>query len=86
MMSNKLQIKKLIKRIDKARDFPFNTCSASRSLENLAINISKTGKHKIKGEDCEIYVIELLTVIASLYESRTVIHKIMTTKPNIIFI
>ena len=76
-MNNQLEIKNLIRRIDQARNFPYNTCSASRSLENTGVDIAKSGKHNIKGEDCEIYVIELLTVIASLYESRNVIHIMM---------
>jgi len=64
---------KLIRRVNKARNFPHNTCAASRHVQEIGEALA-TGKPYPMLEEEPAYVAgSLLSVVASLYEARTLL-------------
>jgi hypothetical protein len=60
-----------VKRADKARNFPQNTCSASRHVFMMAEALSKGQKYHMLDEEPEHCAASLASVVSSLWELRT---------------
>lgn len=61
----------LLRQIDKARQFPTNTCAASRHVEEIGESLARHRYHPMIEEEPEHVAGSLLSVVASLYEART---------------
>lgn len=72
--------KNQLRRLNRARKFPVNTCPASRMVENMALNILADGEDwLIKGEP-ETAVEAMLAVVESLWKARTQLEKLKGKK------
>lgn len=60
-----------MKRADKARDFPTNTCPASRHLHMIAEALIKRQPYPMLQEEPEHCGESMLSVVTSLFELRT---------------
>lgn len=61
----------LVARADRARDFPKNTCPASRQVQMIGEALVKGEKYHMIDDEPEYVGSALLSVVASLYEART---------------
>lgn len=69
------QIKNLKKRIRKARNFPTNTCPASRHVQIMGEALPKKGGYPMLQEEPEHCAGSILATVAALYEARTEIER-----------
>lgn len=58
-------------RADKARQFPVNTCPASRHVQLIADALAKGEKYHMLEEEPEHCAESMHSVVASLWEART---------------
>lgn len=58
-------------RADVARNFPDNTCAASRHAEMIARKMVEKGGYPMLAEEPEHCAISILSTVVSLYEART---------------
>jgi len=67
------EISRLRRRVNRARNFPINTCPASRHLHSIAdILLDKKRKSPIEGcWDAEHMAGTMLSVLESLWKART---------------
>lgn len=66
----------LLRRIDRARRFPENTCPASRHVELVARAMINGDDRHLLDEDDFIHVgYSMLSVVESLYKARTKLAK-----------
>lgn len=68
------EIKNLKKRIRKARNFPTNTCPASRHVQMMADGLAGKGYQMLQ-EEPEHCARSLYVTVAALYEARTEIER-----------
>lgn len=71
---DKARLKNLRRRVNRARNFPYNTCSASRHLHLIAERLAAGEKMLI--EEPEHLAGTMLAVLESLWKARTVISRI----------
>ena len=64
------RIANIRRRVDRARNFPHNTCPASRHLHQMALEILNGGCIQIQ-EDPEHCAASMLSVLESLWKLRT---------------
>lgn len=62
---------KEIKRMQESRDFPNNTCPASRHVQMIAETLSKRKKYHMLDEEPEHCAESMASVLHSLYEARS---------------
>ena len=65
------------KRAAKARDFPENTCAASRHVQMIAESIGNRKPYDMLTSEPEHCAAGMLSTVASLWEMRTKFRKIM---------
>lgn len=65
------EIKNLKKRIRKVRNFPVNTCPASRHVQIMGECLTKKGGYPMLTEEPEHCAQSILATVAALYEKRT---------------
>ena len=68
---NKKRLKALKRRVKRARNFPVNTCTASRHLHLMADCLLKYGDYPMFREEPEHCAEAILAVIACLWEARS---------------
>jgi hypothetical protein len=66
-----MAIKKLIKAVDNARDFPHNTCGYSRHVQIIGAALANGGQYQMIKEEPEHCASSMLFTVMSLYKSRT---------------
>lgn len=71
----KVNVKALARRVDKVRNFPINTCPASRHLHTMADCLMTTGGYPMLTEEPEHCAESIYAVLASLWEARTELAK-----------
>jgi len=64
------ELRKLLKRVNKARDFPKNTCQAFRLLHLIADALARGKPFPMLQEEPEHCAESMLAVLASLWELR----------------
>jgi hypothetical protein len=65
----------LLRRIRRARNFPVNTCGASRHAERIGETLL-TGERYWVDEEPEHSAMSILSVVESLYKARTEIDRL----------
>ena len=65
------ELRELVARVDKARQFPGNTCPASRHLHMIADRLARGEPYQMLDEEPEHCAETMLAVLASLWELRT---------------
>lgn len=70
MISDAKRIKDLRNRVKRAKQFPVNTCPASRHVLMMAEGLLKKGYPMLQ-EEPEHCAESMLAVVASLWEART---------------
>lgn len=78
---DKKRITALKRRVSRARDFPHNTCGASRHLHIMADSLLATKKdgslrYAMLQEEPEHCAESILAVLAALWEARTLLDKL----------
>jgi hypothetical protein len=66
----------LMRRIDRARNFPVNTCPASRHVQMIGEALIRGQKYMMLDEEPEHVGGSLLSVVESLYKARTEIARL----------
>lgn len=61
----------LRRRVNRARDFPANTCGASRHVHEMAENFLRYGPHCMTQGDCDHVAESMLAVVESLWKLRS---------------
>lgn len=61
-------------KLSQVRNFPFNTCPASRHLEIMMNSLAKNKKYHMFDEDSEHCSESIASVLHSLYELRNLVH------------
>jgi hypothetical protein len=74
--------KALLRRVAKARDFPHNTCPASRHVELMAENLLKGKPYPMLAEEPEYCGASLMAVVAALYEARAALRPYQGGEPD----
>lgn len=69
-------VKNLILKMQKAKNFPDNTCPASRHVQLMAEELAKNGEYHMIQEDPKHVAGSLASVVASLYETRDFLRSI----------
>lgn len=64
-----------IRQMQASRDFPVNTCPASRHVQLMAEGLSKDGYPMLQ-EDPKHCAGSLASVVGSLYEARSFLHSL----------
>lgn len=83
MSKDEKRIKTLLKRVAKARNFPANTCPASRHAEMIGEALAKGRAYPMLAEEPEYCGETLLATVAALYEARTKLAQLRTqTSPQ----
>ena len=72
--ANKLE--NVLRRINRARNFPVNTCPASRHVQMIGEALSRGRKYHMIDEEPEHVGGGLLSVVESLYKARTEIDRL----------
>ena len=62
--------KAAIKRVNKARDFPTNTCPYSRHAQMIGEALVKNERYAMLSEEPQHCGLSILHTVASLYEAR----------------
>ena len=70
------ELKNLRRRVNRARNFPANTCPASRHVQIMADNLTRKGGYPMLTEEPEHCAGSLYAVLASLWEDRTLLMKL----------
>lgn len=66
----------LLKRVEAARSFPVNTCSASRHAEQIGAALLCSVPYTMLDEDSKHCGESILATVASLYEARAEITRL----------
>lgn len=69
------KIENVRRRANRARNFPENTCPASRHLHMMAENLIRYGKYPMFEEEPEHCAGTMLSVLESLWKARTELAK-----------
>jgi hypothetical protein len=72
-MKNKIDS---IKRMQAARQFPDNTCPASRHVQMIAETLAKKQTYHMLAEEPEHCAQSMASVISSLYQTRTFLQSL----------
>lgn len=64
-------IKKEIQRMDSNRDFPNNTCPASRHVQLIAEQLYSIGSYPLLQDDPQHCAGSIASVVSSLYQTRS---------------
>ena len=75
--SNK--IKNLLRRVNRARDFPKNTCPASRHVQTMA-EFMLNGGYSLLTSEPEYCAVSMLSVVESLWKARKEIARLKGLK------
>lgn len=60
----------------KSRDFPNNTCPASRHVQMMAESLSEQGNYPMFNEDPEHCAMSIASVLNSLYSARSFLNEL----------
>jgi len=66
----------LIRRVNRAREFPLNTCPASRHVQMIGEALIRGKKYHMIDEEPEHVGGSLLSVVESLFKARTEIDRL----------
>lgn len=77
---DKARLNNLRRRVNRARNFPENTCSASRHLHMIAERMAAGKPYPPMQEELEHCAETMLSVLESLWKARTELSKLKT--PN----
>lgn len=72
--ANKLS--NISRRVQRARNFPVNTCQASRHMHMMADVLARGKKYHMFDEDPEHCALTLYAVLESLWKARTELAKL----------
>lgn len=61
----------MLRRVQRARNFPANTCGASRHLHNIADTLARGKPYPMLDEEPEHCAQSMLSVLESLWKLRT---------------
>lgn len=64
-------IEKEIDRMDSCRDFPNNTCPASRHVQMIAEGLYSIGNYPLLQDDPQHCASSIASVVSSLYQTRS---------------
>ena len=67
--------RKLLARVRKARNFPYNTCPASRHVSMIGEFLAKGEPYPMLQEEPEYVAGSLLATVAALWEARAALSK-----------
>lgn len=70
------------RRVNRARNFPENTCSASRHLHLIAAELAAGRAHPMLQEEPQHCAMTMLSVLESLWKARTELARLKT--PNVL--
>jgi len=73
-------LKNVRRRVNRARDFPENTCSASRHLHLMASQLAAGRPYPMLQEEPAHCAMTMLAVLESLWKARTELARLKT--PN----
>jgi hypothetical protein len=65
----------VLRRVNRARDFPVNTCGASRHLQRIGEALSCGRPYPMLDEEPEHCGLTMLSVVESLFKARTLLLK-----------
>jgi hypothetical protein len=65
------RLRNLLRRVSRARDFPTNTCSASRHLHMIATRLAQGKPYPMLEEEPQHCAETMLAVLESLWKLRT---------------
>ena len=74
--TDRKRIKALVRAVDKARDFPVNTCAASRHTEQIGEALAKRRLYMMLAEEPAHCGESILATVKALYEARTEIKRL----------
>lgn len=72
--ANKLS--NVMRRVNRARKFPVNTCPASRHVQMIGECLARREKYSMIDEEPEHVAGSLLSVVESLYKARTELERL----------
>ena len=72
---DKARLKNLRRRVNRARNFPENTCSASRHLHMIAERMAVGKPTHIHQAEMEHFAETMLSVLESLWKARTELER-----------
>ncbi len=75
------RLRNLRRRVNRARDFPENTCSASRHLHRIANHLAAGKPYPMLQEEPEHCAETLFSVLESLWKARTELARLK--RPNV---
>ena len=75
-MSYEYSLEKEILRMQESRDFPNNTCPASRHVQMIAEDLASVGKYPMLKEDPGHCAGSIASVVTNLYEARSFLASI----------
>lgn len=70
------RIENLRRRVKRARNFPDNTCPASRHVQLMAENLLRYGEYSMLQEEPEHCAASMLAIVEALYKARTQLAKL----------
>lgn len=76
MDADKIRMRNLRRRVSRARNFPVNTCQASRHLEIMAETLAAGKPYPMFDEEPEHCAETMLYVLEALWKARTKLSRI----------
>ena len=64
------------RRVNRARNWPLNTCPASRHLHAIADDLLRGSMYMVEGEEAAHAAGTMLSVLESLWKARTKLDKL----------
>lgn len=80
---DKARLKNLRRRVNRARNFPENTCSASRHLHMIAERLATGKPYPMLQEEPDHCAETLLAVLESLWKARTELQRLKTANAKL---
>lgn len=78
--ANKLE--NIRRRVDRARNFPTNTCPASRHVHIMADCLTRKGGYPMLTEEPEHCALSLYSVLESLFKARSELARLRGSQPQ----
>ncbi len=74
--TDRRELRRLQRRANRARQFPVNTCPASRHLHSMADTLGRGREYLMFREEPQHCATSILAVIAALWEARTALARL----------
>jgi hypothetical protein len=73
-------VRRELAKVRRHREFPINTCSASRHVELIGRTLGRKKRYAMIEEEPEHVAASMLSVVASLYKARTEIARLKKSR------